>query len=127
REASMNGGGLRKPSRYQGGSGSASIGSATATIALRTPCSSKGSAGIASRSPTRTPAAPRNAAEAGQETMNSKQRAPRKKSSRTKGAPRATQATSARLKELWATAEFREKMKQRDQARITAAKQNPAK
>src|SRR5258707_15773205 len=58
--------------------------------------------------------------------MNSKQ-APRKKSSRSKGAPRATQATSSRLKELWATPEFREKMNQRDQARIAAAKRNPIK
>ncbi|GAA0007259.1 hypothetical protein [Bradyrhizobium diazoefficiens] len=52
---------------------------------------------------------------------------PRKKSPRAKGAPRATQATSARLKELWATPEFREKMKKRDRARIAAAKRNPAK
>src|SRR5262245_34742024 len=50
---------------------------------------------------------------------------PRKKSPRTTGAPRATKATSARLKELWATPEFREKMKKRDQARIAAAKHNP--
>src|SRR5262249_47384323 len=49
----------------------------------------------------------------------------RKKSPRTTGAPRATKATSARLKELWATPEFRKKMKQRDQARIAAAKLNP--
>jgi hypothetical protein len=49
----------------------------------------------------------------------------RKKSPRTKGTPRATRATSERLKELWATAEFREKMKRRDQARIKAAKRNP--
>ncbi|WP_036030963.1 hypothetical protein [Bradyrhizobium yuanmingense] len=52
---------------------------------------------------------------------------PRKKSRRTKGASRATAATSARLKELWAKPEFREKMKQRDQARIAVAKRNPAK
>jgi hypothetical protein len=52
---------------------------------------------------------------------------PRKKSPRTTGAPRATKATSARLKELWATPEFREKMKQRDEARIAAAKLNPTK
>jgi hypothetical protein len=52
---------------------------------------------------------------------------PRKTSSRSKGEPRATQAISERLKELWATPEFREKMKQRDQARIAAAKRNPAK
>ena len=58
--------------------------------------------------------------------MNSKQ-TPRKKSPRSKGEPRATQAISERLKELWATPEFREKMKQRDQARIAAAKRNPAK
>jgi hypothetical protein len=35
--------------------------------------------------------------------------------------------TSSRLKELWATTDFREKMKQRDQARIAAAKLNPTK
>jgi hypothetical protein len=52
---------------------------------------------------------------------------PRKTSTRSKGEPRATQATSDRLKELWATPEFRDKMKQRDQARIAAAKRNPAK
>jgi hypothetical protein len=52
---------------------------------------------------------------------------PRKKSTRGKGAPRATQATSSRLKELWATPEFREKMKHRDQARIAAAKADPTK
>jgi hypothetical protein len=52
---------------------------------------------------------------------------PRKTSSRRKGEPRATQATSDRLKELWATPEFREKMNQRDRARIAAAKLNPAK
>jgi hypothetical protein len=52
---------------------------------------------------------------------------PRKTSSRRKGEPRTTQATSDRLKELWATPAFREKMKQRDQARIAAAKDNPAK
>jgi hypothetical protein len=52
---------------------------------------------------------------------------PRKKSPRTKGAPRATQATSERLTELWATPEFREKMKRRDQARIKTAKRNPTK
>lgn len=52
---------------------------------------------------------------------------PRKKSARGKGAPRATKATSARLKELWATPEFREKMKRRDKARIAAAKADPAK
>ena len=52
---------------------------------------------------------------------------PRKTSSRRKGEPRATQATSDRLRELWATPEFREKMKKRDQARIAAAKRNPAK
>jgi hypothetical protein len=52
---------------------------------------------------------------------------PRKTSSRRKGEPRATQATSDRLKELWATPEFREKMYQRDRARIAAAKRNPAK
>lgn len=52
---------------------------------------------------------------------------PRKKSPRSKGAPRATQATSERLKELWASPEFREKMNQRDQARIAAAKLNPTK
>jgi hypothetical protein len=52
---------------------------------------------------------------------------PRKTSSRRKGKPRATQATSDRLKELWSTPEFRERMKQRDQARIAAAKHNPAK
>jgi hypothetical protein len=51
----------------------------------------------------------------------------RKVSSRSQGAPRATQATSARLKELWATPEFREKMKRRDQARIAEAKDNPTK
>src|SRR5262245_43885549 len=51
---------------------------------------------------------------------------PRKTSQRRKGAPRATQVASSRLKELWATPEFREKMKQRDQARIAAAKLNPA-
>jgi hypothetical protein len=49
----------------------------------------------------------------------------RKKSPRTTGAPRAIKATSERLKELWATPEFRERMKQRDQARIAAAKHNP--
>lgn len=54
-------------------------------------------------------------------------RTPRKKSPRTEGTPRATRATSERLKELWATAEFREKMKQRDQARIKTAKRNPTK
>lgn len=58
--------------------------------------------------------------------MNSKH-TPRKTSSRRKGEPRATQATSDRLKELWATPQFREKMKQRDQDRIAAAKRNPAK
>jgi hypothetical protein len=58
--------------------------------------------------------------------MNTKH-TPRKTSSRRKGEPRASQATSDRLKELWATPEFREKMKQRDQARIAAAKDNPAK
>ncbi|MGT2503913.1 hypothetical protein ACVOMS_30100 [Bradyrhizobium guangxiense] len=52
---------------------------------------------------------------------------PRKKSLRTKGSPRATRATSERLKELWATPEFRERMKQRDQARIATAKRNRAK
>ena len=51
----------------------------------------------------------------------------RKTSSRRKGEPRATQATSDRLKELWATPEFREKMNQRDRARIAAATLNPAK
>ena len=54
-------------------------------------------------------------------------RTPRKKSPRIKGIPRATRATSERLKELWATAEFREKMKRRDQARIKTAKRNPTK
>src|ERR1700720_601602 len=58
--------------------------------------------------------------------MKSKQ-TPRKKSPRRKGEPRATRAISDRLKELWATPEFREKMKQRDQARIAAARRNPAK
>lgn len=58
--------------------------------------------------------------------MTSHKPRPRKKSPRTTGA-RATQATSERLKELWATPEFREKMKQRDQARIAAAKRNPIK
>jgi hypothetical protein len=58
--------------------------------------------------------------------MKSKQKL-RKKSPRSKGEPRATLAISKRLKELWATPEFREKMKQRDQARIAAAKRNPAK
>jgi hypothetical protein len=52
---------------------------------------------------------------------------PRKTSSRRKGEPRATQATSDRLRELWATPDFREKMMRRDQARIAAAKLNPAK
>ena len=52
-------------------------------------------------------------------------RTTRKKSPRTKGIPRATRATSERLKELWATPEFREKMKRRDQARIKTAKRNP--
>lgn len=52
---------------------------------------------------------------------------PRKKSPRGKGTPRATQVTSSRLKELWATPEFRKKMNQRDQARIAAAKLNPTK
>jgi hypothetical protein len=52
---------------------------------------------------------------------------PRKTSPRSKGEPRATQATSDRLKELWATPEFRQKMNQRDRARIAAAKLNPAK
>jgi hypothetical protein len=51
---------------------------------------------------------------------------PRKKTPRTKGSPRATRATSDRLKELWATPEFRERMKQRDKDRIEAAKSNPA-
>jgi hypothetical protein len=51
---------------------------------------------------------------------------PRKKSLRTKGSPRATRATSERLKELWATPEFRERMKQRDKDRIEGAKSNPA-
>jgi hypothetical protein len=55
------------------------------------------------------------------------ERAPRKKSPRRKGTPRATQAASERLKELWTTPEFREKMKQRDQARIKIAKRNPTK
>src|ERR1700758_5216019 len=50
----------------------------------------------------------------------------RTKSPRTTGEPRATQRTSARLKELWATPEFREKMMRRDHARIAAAKQNPS-
>ncbi len=50
---------------------------------------------------------------------------PRNKAPRTTGVPRATKATSARLKELWGTPDFREKMKQRDQARIAAAKLNP--
>ncbi|MCK1278659.1 hypothetical protein IVB46_25880 [Bradyrhizobium sp. 61] len=52
---------------------------------------------------------------------------PRNKSPRSKGAPRATQATSSRLKELWATPEFRERMKQRDQMRIKSAKRDPTK
>jgi hypothetical protein len=52
---------------------------------------------------------------------------PRKTSSRSKGEPRATQAISERLKKLWATPEFREKMKQRDQARVAAAKRHPTK
>ncbi|MGY4367894.1 hypothetical protein ACVW1A_003959 [Bradyrhizobium sp. LB1.3] len=51
---------------------------------------------------------------------------PRKKSLRTKGSPRATRATSERLKELWATPEFRERMKQRDKDRIKGAKSNSA-
>ena len=51
---------------------------------------------------------------------------PRKKSPRSTGAPRATKATSERLKDLWATPEFREKMKRRDQARIAAAKHDPS-
>jgi hypothetical protein len=51
----------------------------------------------------------------------------RKTSSRRKGEPRATQATSDSLRKLWTTPEFREKMQQRDQARIAAAKRNPAK
>ncbi|MCK1268494.1 hypothetical protein IVB44_29010 [Bradyrhizobium sp. 49] len=51
---------------------------------------------------------------------------PGKKSLRTKGSPRVTRATSDRLKELWATPEFRERMKQRDKDRIEAAKSNPA-
>jgi hypothetical protein len=50
---------------------------------------------------------------------------PRKKSPRSKGDPRASRVTSDRLKELWATPEFREKMKQRDQTRIAAAKHDP--
>lgn len=50
---------------------------------------------------------------------------PRKKSLRTTGSPRVTRATSDRLKQLWATPEFRERMKQRDKDRIEAAKSNP--
>lgn len=60
-------------------------------------------------------------------SLQLKKQPPRKKSPRTKGSPRATQATSARLKELWATPEFRERMRERDQARIAAAKRHPAK
>jgi hypothetical protein len=51
---------------------------------------------------------------------------PRKRSPRGKGI-RTNTVASTRLKELWATPEFREKMKRRDQKRIEAAKLNPAK
>jgi hypothetical protein len=54
-----------------------------------------------------------------------KKPAARKKSPRGKGERRANTAVSAKLKELWATPEFREKMGQRDRARISAAKLNP--
>lgn len=49
---------------------------------------------------------------------------PRKKSPRSKS-KRKKPGFSSTLKELWATPEFREKMKQRDEARIAAARLNP--
>lgn len=55
-----------------------------------------------------------------------KPRAPRKTSPRSKS-KRKKPGFSSTLKRLWATPEFREKMKQRDEARIAAAKQNPEK
>jgi hypothetical protein len=51
---------------------------------------------------------------------------PRKKVARTKGL-RTVPAAAARLKELWATPEFRAKMQKRDQDRIAASKLDPAK
>lgn len=56
--------------------------------------------------------------------MATKARGPRKKSPRGKG-KRVISAASARLKELWQTPEFRERMRLRDVARIAAAKKNP--
>jgi hypothetical protein len=56
--------------------------------------------------------------------MAKKARRPRKKSPRGKG-KRVISAASIRLKELWQTPEFREKMRLRDEARIAAAKKNP--
>jgi hypothetical protein len=56
--------------------------------------------------------------------MKRKARGPRKKSSRGKG-KRVISAASLRLKELWQTPEFRERMKLRDEARVAAAKINP--
>jgi hypothetical protein len=58
--------------------------------------------------------------------LKKKTRGPRKKSSRAKGKSK-NPAVSSALKILWATPEFREKMKQRDANRIAAAKLNPEK
>jgi hypothetical protein len=52
---------------------------------------------------------------------------PRKKSQRSKGLRAPIPNASKRLKELWATPEFRAKMQARDKARVAAAKLNPAK
>lgn len=51
---------------------------------------------------------------------------PRKKSQRAK-TKRKNPELSSRLKILWATPEFREKMRLRDEARLAAAKLNPEK
>ncbi|MGM5019203.1 hypothetical protein [Tardiphaga sp. 367_B4_N1_1] len=56
--------------------------------------------------------------------MKSKPKGTRKRSPRGKG-KRKISAASIRLKELWQTPEFRERMKLRDEARIAAAKANP--
>lgn len=52
-------------------------------------------------------------------------RAPRKKSPRSTKTKRKSPSFSSTLKGLWATPEFREKMKQRDADRLAAAKLNP--
>jgi hypothetical protein len=58
--------------------------------------------------------------------MTGKARGPRKKSKRSKG-KRIISAASARLKELWQTPEFRERMAQRNARTAELRKQDPVK